>query len=765
MTSRIVIPFFAALLLASCKLIATDAPIAFSDAGGAGDFPLGTFDAEVRVGDTIISRPTYSLEDAGLTDARTIAYRGIDENGTEMIRGQMLVSDVPGQDGLWLLSVMKDSAQARKSADTSFASDPEARNYSFVALKSGDEIHVHAITGRWFETQSSVAITTPEGPGNRGIGIVPASTMRIVLTNADLSALIAGPPFVRLTPSGQAQAKSETQRGDALLAHGIPDAKLLYRDDSGAYYGAYMAPRDFHPIRRGSNALDLYVYALRKPLPNGQLWSLSDAPYTDGSAKRQAGKVLDPAEIARMNDHVVPALKAAFPQEASIEKRVVVRTYLDGYHGRSMGGFYMFAQAERAIAVYQFFKLNGSYRPDYEKLGMAAMPAPFNTVAAVKENFTAMAETDVAARKENLALYADFRKDRTERIEQRYDRILQEMNAARRVGIVYKNSQDWSAHSGFDDVRDVFDGNFTFVDHAGNFANGYTTFARMFDAECRQYLQKPRLKYTVTSWKEDEWGIPYDQDTSVYYIDARLAPQYEALSDISGRHLTRSITTSFFQKFKEGDLWGAFGGALQAGLQPVLDFGRMRAFISANGCQSASVRQLLDNYVAAANGRPSMQAAGKVYPGAGGESSAYSLEDSKRTYQQGLGNTIRRSRAGVTPPLNGPVIQPYKVGDYALDNRWQNRAMNKIGLAWQERGEPVLNCYYGPYEYSQKTGNPVYKVERFWYRDKPKELEVFLAARKQPADVHPGLTHSVDACPPTLAQADALVGPKPSPWK
>lgn len=105
-----------------------------------------------------------------------------------------------------------------------------------------------------------------------------------------------------------------------------------------------------------------------------------------------------------MNDHIIPALKAAFPRDAAIKKHVVVRTCLYGYHGGAENGFYRFAPAER--------------------------------------------------------------------VERRYDRILREMDAARRLTMVYKNSKDWPAFYSFDNLRDVFDNHSKCLDFARNFTNG-----------------------------------------------------------------------------------------------------------------------------------------------------------------------------------------------------------------------------------------------------------------------------------------------------
>jgi hypothetical protein len=740
--------------LSGCKLVTTDAPFIMGKNGADMDLLGGDYIYEPKYGKSaaVTFRPAGgTIQTAqGPQASMTYAFGPLDSEIEN--RGELIASRIDGQPDWLALSVSGDLAEMTK--DGAWQSDTSAPNYIFAAHLQGEAINIYGFPKDVFDAPLS---QPKSGTEMTNAGVAKAEDMRAFLAGFDYAALLKVDPLFILKPKDSVSVSG-------LLDRNIPNAQKLYEDDSGVYYGAYMTFRDGIPFPSNKNDQYLYVYGVRKPLANGNIIDISPVTLQDRDNKTVAGYRYNQSEITRAQRHIIPALRRAFPNEKRIEKDVMVQLFLEGHHGRWQGQPYGSSQAERAHARLRFIKRGNEYRPEYENLGKTGLPLEgvLNSAAQIKAAHPAMEPSVVTARADNRALYMAFKAKREQFKADQLQTILATMTAQRRAGIVYKTSAFWERYPNFDDVRDIFDGNYDLIDRIGNFANAYTSFARTYDARCRQHLVDP-IKRTVTSWKEDEFGIPYDQDTNHYYIDARFYDNFDHMDRLAGQKVAGDMVDEAVKGFKNGDVLAAISNSFAAGMESVVDYVTMRRFIDDHGCLSAPVQQLLHNLVAAPLGKPPVQATRKTYAGAAQASTPYVLADAERFFTQNREKSIREFKAGRTPRIGDSVIRPYLVGQLANDSFRVNNAMNKIGRKIQERAHPVLTCFYGP---TRRTDSGVFMYEtvKYWYKNKPADWAAFSAAARNTDDIYPGLRHAVQQCPATLADAQALTGPMSDQW-
>lgn len=180
--------------------------------------------------------------------------------------------------------------------------------------------------------------------------------------------------------------------------------------------------------------------------------------------------------------------------------------------------------------------------------------------------------------------------------------------ASRQKGIVFKLDPYWKRYKKFDVARRIFDGDFG--EHAD-----WVEFKMLFSALAEEYSKT--CKDHVVRWKTYERSSDiYDRTEynldgsktihkarkiSTHKIDSRFTPQWANYGP--------QIIREMLQK-------GIFDGfALSLGFR-----GQMQAFLSNHACDSATTRQMTENFIRAANKRPSAQQAGIKFAGAESES-------------------------------------------------------------------------------------------------------------------------------------------------
>jgi len=174
----------------------------------------------------------------------------------------------------------------------------------------------------------------------------------------------------------------------------------------------------------------------------------------------------------------------------------------------------------------------------------------------------------------------------------------------RRHGIVYKLDPYWDRYDGFDIARRIFEGEFGEYRNAPEFKAFYTGLATLYSRLCEahvmqwQTFEREYDAYEGTDHNLDGSKTIYtSKQTKTYRIDVRFASHWAQFDS----DLTKSVLDQ-----------GVFQGfGLVLGLR-----GEMETFLKNHQCDSATVQQMSENFIRAANGKPSAQQAGLRFAGA-----------------------------------------------------------------------------------------------------------------------------------------------------
>lgn len=171
------------------------------------------------------------------------------------------------------------------------------------------------------------------------------------------------------------------------------------------------------------------------------------------------------------------------------------------------------------------------------------------------------------------------------------------------AGLVRKSTAYWSRYKS-DIIRQVFEGGFgEDVDEDGQFHILFTGYVEQFSDSCRAYVPSPFEKETITHTVDG-------QPVSSKEIDAdlRFWPKYHEFSQTGG-----------LSAKSKSDAIGVVTGrtSLTTYLDPAMDIIK---FFSTETCKSAAMRQLTENLLRGATGKPSLQTVGASIAGAAAES-------------------------------------------------------------------------------------------------------------------------------------------------
>lgn len=561
-----------------------------------------------------------------------------------------------------------------------------------------------------------------------------------------------------------------------LESRNIPDARLLYEDDSGRYFGAMMSFRDDHPDASAIEDVVLKVYAERKVRTDGTFFNATPAravPYQ--GADEQDGIHYGEDEITRMSEHVIPAIDRVFPEWSShrnwrgYKDWVMVGLYIEGLHLEPFrGGSLASYQAEEPVIRISFMPApdGRGWRPPYEKNGLLGEPVSIDwlNVANVREKRKVIASEVTDDRQEILAKFARHEEQALDRKGRRLDAYYQHIQDMRRIGIVYKSGAYWSQFSNFEAPRNVIEGNFNFIAHPGDFAEAYLTFIDQYYRVCEPYLPASRTTYTET-WFETRYGMTSETGSFYVEMDPRYEASYERMGDIRYRRDVSGFFSSIVNSMGERDGRSPFafvGEAFASVASDLVSDRETARFLRQEGCQSPIVLQYGDNLWRGASGLPPVQGTQERYRGAGSASDLYTRADASRYLEETFAALARSTKPGIDGyPYYDEELAAYRTGmGMANDARGQVPAMRAPGLELQKRGYPVLYCHYGP---TGRLNNGEFDSVSyaFWYEEKPAELGPLLAARTKPTDVYKGMNHARSTCPFTSDEALAIIASTP----
>ena len=182
--------------------------------------------------------------------------------------------------------------------------------------------------------------------------------------------------------------------------------------------------------------------------------------------------------------------------------------------------------------------------------------------------------------------------------------------AGRRDGIVYKLDPFWTTYPNFDIARRIFDGEFGNYRGTPEFKAFYTGLATGYSKHCAarvtrwETFERPYDAYEGSSYALDgSRTSTYSERTKTYRVDARFGSHWAQFDrDLAAAALGQGLFEGF---------------ALVLGLR-----GEMEQFLKAHACDSAVVSQLTENFLRAADGRPSAQDAALQFANALAESDA-----------------------------------------------------------------------------------------------------------------------------------------------
>ena len=561
-----------------------------------------------------------------------------------------------------------------------------------------------------------------------------------------------------------------------LESRNIPDARLLYEDESGRYFGAMMSFRDNHPDASAIEDVVLKVYAERKVHADGTFFNATPAravPYQ--GAPEQEGIHYGEDEIKRMSEHVIPAIDRVFPEWSShrnwrgYKDWVMVGVYIEGlYLEPYSGGSTASYEAEEPVFRISFMPSpdGRGWRPPYEKNGLLGDPVSIDwlNVPNVRERRKAIASEETDDRSKILALFERHEQQSLDRKARRLNAYFEHMKSKRRIGIVYKSGTYWSQFDNFEAPRNVIEGNLNFIAHPGDFAEAYLTFIDQYYHVCEPYLPARRTTYTET-WFETRYGMTSKTGSFYVEMDPRFEVSYERMGDVRYRRDASSFVNSIVNSMGERDGRSPFAFVAEAFASVASDLVSDREtarFLRQEGCDSQIVLQYAENLWRGASGLPPVQGAEIRYRGAGSVSDLYTRADATRYLEETFAALARNPKPGIDGyPYYDEELAAYRTGmGMANDARGQVPAMRAPGLALQKRGYPVLYCHYGPI--GRLDNGELDSVSyAFWYGEKPAELDQLLAARTNPTDVYKGMNHARSTCPFTSDEALEIIASTP----
>lgn len=182
--------------------------------------------------------------------------------------------------------------------------------------------------------------------------------------------------------------------------------------------------------------------------------------------------------------------------------------------------------------------------------------------------------------------------------------------AGRKDGIVYKLDPYWAQYEAFEFTRRIFDGDFDGYADWTEFKMTFMGLATEYSDTCKAYVNAwqtyERIEdiYDRTEFNLDgSRTIHQTRQTKTITVDRRFTPQYAQYGpQVNADMLEKGVVEGF-------NLLLAYRA-------------QVKYFFEQHACDSATTRQLTENFIRAANGQPSVQEAGLRFAGAAGESDA-----------------------------------------------------------------------------------------------------------------------------------------------
>lgn len=199
----------------------------------------------------------------------------------------------------------------------------------------------------------------------------------------------------------------------------------------------------------------------------------------------------------------------------------------------------------------------------------------------------------------------------------------------RKPGIVYKLDPFWRQYEQFEIARRIFDGDFVEFNKTIEFKAMYMALADVYSKRCSDKVaQFTTFKIPYTAYAGSEWNLDGSQTIhevegmKTIRIDSRFAEQWSNYKPAVNSYLAKKVFSNLgsardlmrMSVSRAKQVIGNFTGNM------LVEHYQMDKFLKEQGCDSATVQQMVDNFLRAGNGMNSVQRDGIQYQGAEKES-------------------------------------------------------------------------------------------------------------------------------------------------
>ena len=555
-------------------------------------------------------------------------------------------------------------------------------------------------------------------------------------------------------------------KAQTLDLRNIPEARKIYEDNSGAYYGAMLSSSGINPRDSAPENIELMIFAERTVSSKGSYFEAHEASIqTAPNEAPKSGFIYSEVEISRFSNHIIPALYAAFPEwkshprYQSNRRRVAAWIYIkDNYLHPYGGGKKASFEAEDPV-IYLTFKQSTDgtpWRPGYEIDGLAGVPygIEYLTASTVLKRRKPKSSQQTAVLADISAMFERHKVQKQLLEKKRYDGYANILKWSKRPGLIYKPGTYWKSYQNFETPRNIIEGNFQFIANAGDFAKSYVIYVEQYSKLCKTHLPANRTRYTE-SWFQTRYGVTTPSGQKSVDMENRLAKKYETMANakyLSGEFSPFVIIGAALAS--NGNIFSFAQSRITSLQDELVSDAETARFLNNEGCVSPIVKQYAENLYRGANNFKPVQTTriNFVEPKLKFEPSTNQdiLRYMRKTYEAKARNPKKTADGYGFYSQN---VSPYRTGmGLASDGAGQNEDMRRIGLKIQKQGYPILQCQYGPIGLLS-NGELETDIVSFWFEKKPKELEDLLSAVSVLSDVYPGLRHAISICPKTSEAA------------
>lgn len=396
-----------------------------------------------------------------------------------------------------------------------------------------------------------------------------------------------------------------------LLERNLPNGELLYTDGVNEYYGVFL--NDSFENLPGLDVTDkdaaLRVVAFRKAQPDGTLVHFEPVTVKDYFGKPIEGKRYHNSEVELINQHIIGVIDKKYANRKDKNYlRVLIYAKGEFFAGTPARGQFKNAPLEAPeswVTVLNFSRENAHtpMRPAYESRGNTGLPKN-RFVAGIQDLSRKKLPNSIASQrlKRNTALLA---------AEPAKETITNKQ--------VVKPQEFWDRLQFSGTVKEVFEGDFSSVT-SDTFKVYYSAMQWAYSDNCKHLLPANSVKRGYILQQVHSGG---SRDT-ILERSAYIAPKYIGVYDGYAEDVSRVMGQTKRTLQSQANTAISRGGGLVKMLNTAVSnepIHQLNRFIDASdGCESSAVYQLRENYLRAALGLPSLQAANVELPNAINES-------------------------------------------------------------------------------------------------------------------------------------------------